>query len=73
MHIITFMRCAVYLRLRQNYLEAHRRWRQAAMSSRESESDKEALMAAFQKRNVAKDRLDLHEQGCPVCNRISKP
>jgi hypothetical protein len=64
------MRCANYLRLRKDYEEAQQRWRQAAMSSRDIDSDRELLRVAFYKRNLAKERLVLHEQNCLVCNRI---
>jgi hypothetical protein len=64
------MWCANYLRMRKNYEEAQQRWRQAAMSSRDIDTDKRALRATFYKRNVAKERLVLHEQNCLVCNRI---
>jgi hypothetical protein len=67
------MRCATYFRIRQNYEAAQRRWTQAAMSAGESPSEQESLMAAFYQRNVARDRLELHEQDCPTCNRINEP
>jgi len=40
------------------------------MSAGETNAGQEALMAALYKRNVAKDRLVLHQQECPVCNRL---
>jgi hypothetical protein len=43
------------------------------MDSRDLDIDKEALRIAFYKRNLAKDRLVLHEQNCMVCNRTSEP
>ena len=64
------MWCANYFRIRQNYEAAQRRWTQAAMSAGETNAGQEALMAALYKRNVAKDRLVLHQQECPVCNRL---
>jgi hypothetical protein len=67
------MRCSNYLRMRKNYEEAQKRWRQSAIASRDIDIDKEALKIAFYKRNVAKDRLVLHEQNCVVCNRTSEP
>jgi hypothetical protein len=67
------MRCANYLRMRKNYEEAQRRWRHAAMLSRDMDSDRETLRTAFYERTLAKDRLFLHEQNCLVCNRTSEP
>jgi hypothetical protein len=40
------------------------------MSSRDLEADREALRSAFYQRNLSKERLDLHEQNCLICNRI---
>ena len=63
------MWCANYYRIRQNYEAAQRRWTRAAMSAGDSEAAQELLMTTFHRRNVAKDRLVVHAQDCPFCNR----
>jgi hypothetical protein len=73
------MLCPVYLRLRQHYEAALRRWAQADSASNKRNSDASARLAleiehkALNERNAAKERMSLHQQSCPTCNPGGRP
>lgn len=70
------MSCPEYLRLRQHYELALRRWAHVEWSSRGDTPARLALAireTAMNERNAARNRMCLHEQNCPVCNRRRKP
>ena len=74
------MSCPEYLRLRQHYDAALRRWAQIELSShRPGLIDASARLAeevrqkALDERNEANERMRLHEQNCPTCHPRRKP
>lgn len=71
--------CPENVRLRQLYEAALRRWSQAELPSKKSDlSDVSRRLAlevekkALEERNAANERMVLHEQSCPICNRKHK-
>ena len=74
------MSCPEYLRLREHYEAALLRWVQIDLSFSGSEFINVSAMLlegvkqqALKERNAAKERMDLHEQNCLICNRRQKP
>jgi hypothetical protein len=74
------MSCSEYLRIRQHYDAALRRWAQIELSSHKFEVfDASARLAdkvrqkALDERNEARQRMRLHEENCPACNPRRKP
>jgi predicted ArsR family transcriptional regulator len=74
------MSCLQYLRLRQHYDAALRRWAQLELSAHDPDVlDASARLAevvrqkGLRERNEASERMRLHEQNCPVCNLLRKP
>jgi hypothetical protein len=79
--ITVHVACYQYLRLRQHYEAALRRREQVEWASNKNrfvDTSANRLAAevkykALEERNAAKDRMTLHKQSCPVCNRMRKP
>jgi hypothetical protein len=74
------MRCSEYVRLRQHYEAALRRWAQLGLSAEEEHKedfvDTTVRLAvkqkAFEERNAAYVRIALHERNCRICNHRRK-
>ena len=67
------MSCPEYLRLRQHYLAALRRWGQTEAMGAAKPEIAEIKEKALNERNAANERMRLHELSCPVCNHKRKP
>jgi hypothetical protein len=72
--------CSEYLRLRQHYEAALRRWAQVELPSKKREVfDAPARLAAevkqkaLNERDAANERMRLHEQNCSICSHKRKP
>lgn len=64
--------CSEYVRLLQHYVAALRRWEQAELVSKKTETSAAHLATevkdkAQNERDAAKMRLNLHRRTCPVC------
>jgi dihydroorotase-like cyclic amidohydrolase len=73
--------CYQYMRLRQHYEAALRRWEQIELVSNkngflDTSANRLALEVwykAQEERNAAKKRMTLHKQSCSICSGIRKP
>lgn len=68
------MLCQEYMRLRQQFESALRHYGRVLLSPRDNElvgtaarQAAEIRKKALEERDAAKQRLRLHEQGCPTC------
>jgi hypothetical protein len=67
-HLNGGMRCPEYLRLREEYEVALRRWGHVMLSPDVHRLSAEIKQKVFGERNAAKKLLDDHTTTCPVCN-----
>jgi len=68
--------CSEYVRLLQHYVAALRRWEQAELASKKTDTSATRLAAEIKhkaqtERDAAKMRLNLHKQSCPVCLNLT--
>jgi hypothetical protein len=63
------MSCPEYLRLRQRFLAAFRRWGHTESSGDALTPEMEEIKEkAVNERNEAHNRMFVHQNSCPVCN-----
>jgi hypothetical protein len=63
------MNCPEYLRLRQEYKATLTRWGQAMLSQADEQGmpASELRLKAYQDRDTAKRKLNLHKESCLTC------
>jgi hypothetical protein len=59
------MTCPEYLRLREDYEMALRRWSRVALF--DAVTSIEIKQQAYEERDGAKGKLDRHRESCPIC------
>jgi hypothetical protein len=62
------MDCPEFLRLRQNYDSALRRWSQMMLTPAGDSGYTEAKRKAYEERDEARHERDLHLAQCRICN-----
>jgi hypothetical protein len=79
--ITVHVECYQYMRLRQHYEAALRRWEQIELVSNKNaflhtsanRLAVEVWYKAQEERNAARERMTLHKESCPICFRRSEP